>query len=240
MINLLHISVFRFLFDIVTHPRALDVVSELLGSEDIVLLSSTIFTKYPPEKVTPDYEGDFVGWHQDLRYWGLESAEEGERVRIINMWMAVDAADESNGAMQFLQGSHTKGYFEHVQSDRLGNVLNENQDMNIPEEYRGKIIQSRLRPGEASFHDGNCTIIFDECPIICNPFPGLVVHGSKASLARRRMGMTAQFTNTRVRMNPMEYTQSRAFSEDFRKPVLVRGQDTFGNLKYFNMGLNVA
>ena len=82
-----------------THPRALDVVSELLGTEDIVLLSSTVFTKYPPEQVTPDYKGDFVGWHQDLRYWGLESAEEGRGVRIINMWMAVDAADENNGAM---------------------------------------------------------------------------------------------------------------------------------------------
>ena len=138
-----------------THPRALDVVSELLEADDIVLLSSAIFTKYPPEKVTSDYQGDFVGWHQDLRYWGLESAKEGQGVRIINMWMAVDAADESNGAMQFLQGSHTQGYFEHVQSDKEGNVLNENQDMIIPDEYRGKIIQSKLRPGEASFHDGN-------------------------------------------------------------------------------------
>ena len=66
----------------------------------------------------------------------------------------------------------------------MGNVLNENQDMNIPEEYRGKILQSRLRLGEASFNDGNCTIIFDECLIIFNPFPGLLVLGSKASLAR--------------------------------------------------------
>ena len=70
---------------------------------------------------------------------------------------------------------------------KVGNVLNENQDMNIPEEYRGKMLQSRLRLGEASFNNGNCTIIFDECPTIFNPFPGLVVHSSKASLARRRI-----------------------------------------------------
>ena len=68
----------------------------------------------------------------------------------------------------------------------------------------------------------------------------MVVHGSKASLARRRMGMTAQFTNTWVKMNPMEYTQSRAFSEDFRKPMLVRGQDKYGYLKYFNKSFNEA
>ena len=38
---------------------------------------------------------------------------------------------------------------------------------------------------------------------------GMVVHGSGASLSRRRLGMTAQFTTTSVKMNPMEYTQSR-------------------------------
>ena len=63
-------------------------------------------------------------------------------------------------------------------------------------------------------------------------FQGMLVHGSKASLGRRRMGMTAQFTETSVKMNPMEYTQSRAFSEDFRKPVLVSGEDKFGIMKY--------
>ena len=83
------------------------------------------------------------------------------------MWMAVDEADESNGAMQFLQGSHTEGYFDHVQSDKEGNVLNENQDMIIPEKYQGKIIQTKLRPGEASFHDGNDTILLVPHSILC-------------------------------------------------------------------------
>ena len=66
----------------------------------------------------------------------------------------------------------------------------------------------------------------------CMFFLGMVVHGSKASLRRRRLGMTAQFTRTNVRMNRMTYTQSRAFTEDFRKPVLVAGQDDFGVLRY--------
>ena len=66
----------------------------------------------------------------------------------------------------------------------------------------------------------------------CNSYLGMVVHGSKASLSRRRLGMTAQFTTTNVRMNKMSYTQSRAFTEDFRKPVLVAGQDQFGELRY--------
>ena len=44
--------------------------------------------------------------------------------------------------------------------------------------------------------------------------------------------MTAQYTNTSVKMNDMSYTQNRAFTEDFRKPVLLGGKDRFGGLQY--------
>ena len=130
------------------------MVRELLGTEDIVLLSSAIFSKYAPAQTRHNYTGDFVGWHQDLRYWGLESLLPGSPVRIVNMWLAVDLADQSNGAMQFLRGSHTSGYFEHVQSSQEGNVLNENQDMIIPDQFKDKVVQTSLLPGQASFHDG--------------------------------------------------------------------------------------
>ena len=63
-------------------------------------------------------------------------------------------ADESNGAMQFLRGSHGRGYFDHIQSSREGNQLNENQDMIIPTELQDQVVQSTLLPGQASFHDG--------------------------------------------------------------------------------------
>ena len=56
--------------------------------------------------------------------------------------------------MQFLRGSHNSGYFEHVQSSREGNQLNENQDMVIPTEMADQVVQSTLLPGQASFHDG--------------------------------------------------------------------------------------
>ena len=131
--------------------------------------------------------------------------------------------------MQFLRGSHNRGYFEHVQSSREGNLLNENQDIVIPSELADQVVQSTLLPGQASFHDGK---ILDLTIAKCHSYLGMVVHGSKASLSRRRLGMTAQFTRTNVRMNKMSYTQSRAFSEDFRKPVLVAGQDHFGELRY--------
>ena len=56
--------------------------------------------------------------------------------------------------MQFLRGSHSRGYFDHVQSSREGNVLNENQDLVLPTDWTEQIVQSTLLPGQASFHDG--------------------------------------------------------------------------------------
>ena len=60
----------------------------------------------------------------------------------------------------------------------------------------------------------------------------MLVHGSKASLNKRRIGLTAQFCQTSVKMVPMNYTKSIAFEEDFRKPVLISGRDVFGKLNY--------
>ena len=80
----------RFIYDLCVLPSALEVVRQLLDTEDIVLLASCLFSKYAPDTRTSSYHGDFVGWHQDLRYWGLESVREGRGVQIINMWLAVD------------------------------------------------------------------------------------------------------------------------------------------------------
>ena len=57
--------------DLCIHPRIIDLMKKILGP-NIVLLSSTIFTKYPTKKKekSETFSGDFVGWHQDLKYWG--------------------------------------------------------------------------------------------------------------------------------------------------------------------------
>ena len=56
--------------------------------------------------------------------------------------------------MQFLRGSHSRGYFDHVQSSREGNQLNENQDLVLTPDWAERIVQSTLMPGQASFHHG--------------------------------------------------------------------------------------
>jgi len=202
----------QFIFDLCIHPQVIEAVKSLLGP-NIVLLSSTVFTKYPAENSKP---AEFVGWHQDLKYWGLVSAT-SSRIKLASMWLAIDKADADNGAMKFIKSSHTQGFFDHVDTPEEGNVLNENQDMVLRPEWMENVVQTELLPGECTFHDG------------------MLVHGSSPTLSRRRMGLTAQFCQPQVIMEPMKYTKTQAFADDFRKPILICGEDTFGKLEYFKL-----
>ena len=144
--------------------------------------------------------------------------------------------------MQFISESHKMGFFEHVQSSTEGNVLNENQDMIIPEKWQEKIIQTELLPGECTFHDGsNYKLKINKMTSLeiknisttyLYFFLGMLIHGSKPTLVKRRMGIAVNYCQTSIKMDPMKYTKSIAFTEDFRQPVLVSGRDYYGTLRY--------
>ena len=53
-----------FAWELVTNPKVLDCVGSL-GGPDILLMRTRTFCKYGPSN-------DFVAWHQDVIYWGLE------------------------------------------------------------------------------------------------------------------------------------------------------------------------
>ena len=47
-------------------------------------------TKYPPLSQNQTKK-EFVGWHQDLKYCGLENTEDkGGNVQMVTMWLAID------------------------------------------------------------------------------------------------------------------------------------------------------
>ena len=95
----------RGIWDLCTHPRLLDAVEDLLGP-DFVMWGSHFFTKMPFGKLT---SADFVAAehgvaagmdgdvppHQDALYWPFQTS------RTTTAWLAIDDADESNGAMEF-------------------------------------------------------------------------------------------------------------------------------------------
>lgn len=68
---------------------------------NILLWNAGFFIKEP-------HTSDYVGWHQDLRYWGLDDDS-----RELTAWIAVGDVTEANGAMKFIPGSHRRGMVQH-------------------------------------------------------------------------------------------------------------------------------
>ena len=82
----------RGIWDIVTEPRIIDVMADLLG-DTVVLRHSHLFAKLPGDPKR-------VSWHQDASYWPLTPS------RVVSAWLAIDDVDVANSAMQVIPGSH--------------------------------------------------------------------------------------------------------------------------------------
>lgn len=123
--------------DLVTEPRILDYVQDLLG-EDLICWGTHYFCKMPGD-------GKRVSWHQDASYWPLTPSQ------TVTVWLAIDDADLENGAMQVIPGSHRHGQigFESSAPDE-GNVLN--QTVLNPQQYGGAPVAFTMRAGQLSLH----------------------------------------------------------------------------------------
>ncbi|MGN6812202.1 MAG: phytanoyl-CoA dioxygenase family protein, partial [Thermomicrobiales bacterium] len=75
------------------HPRVLDVLEVLIGP-DVLALQTMLFLK-PPGKPGQ-------GWHQDSYYIPTHPDS------LCGAWIAIDDADEQNGAMWMAQGSQVE------------------------------------------------------------------------------------------------------------------------------------
>ena len=123
-------------FDILTEPRIVACVKDLLG-DDIIGWGSHFFCKMPRD-------GKAVAWHQDASYWPLSPS------KTVTVWLAVDAADAGNACMRFIAGSHWKGHLTYRPSTPdEHNVLN--QTVEDAESY-GEQVTDELAAGEISIH----------------------------------------------------------------------------------------
>jgi ectoine hydroxylase-related dioxygenase (phytanoyl-CoA dioxygenase family) len=124
---------------LVRHPAIAANVAALLKAEELRLWHDQIQYK-------PAGAGGVNMWHQDWPYWGVLSAPEQ-----VTAWIALDDADEENGCMSMVPGSHRWGNnieFLHT----LG------QDFSaMPREFEGRKLEVRLCPvkaGHVHYHHG--------------------------------------------------------------------------------------
>ena len=166
--------VLDFVDEITRRPSLTELVSELLGP-DLLVWGCSFFIKNPD---SPEY----VSWHQDLTYWGLDGLHE------VTAWVAFSPATPDNGCMRFLPGSHRQPIVEHQDTFASENLLSRGQEVAVPvDEVRA--VDVVLEPGQCSLHHGR------------------MFHASRPNRsADRRIGLAIRYISPRMRQSSGKHT----------------------------------
>lgn len=123
-------------YDLLTNPRIVAVVHDLLG-DDVIGWGSHYFCKMPGD-------GKRVAWHQDASYWPLSAS------KTVTVWLAIDDADVGNACMRFIPGTQVLGHLTYRMTENADqNVLN--QEVEDATRF-GEPIDVELKAGEISVH----------------------------------------------------------------------------------------
>ena len=129
---------FTWVDDLMRHAKILDAVEDLIGSD--ILCWNTFFWIKEPLSET------FVSWHQDLRYWGLDTDH------LVSVWLALSPATLETGCMRVLPGSHKDDLLPHADEYKQHNLLTRGQEIAV-EVDETKAVAMPLQPGEISLHN---------------------------------------------------------------------------------------
>jgi hypothetical protein len=129
--------VFGCLDELVRLPAILDAVESLLGP-DILVWTSSIFAKSPASP-------DFVSWHQDLTYWGLDPPD------VLTAWVALTESVPANGCMRVVPGTHRRDIVAHRDTFAPHNMLSRGQEVAVTVD-EATAVDLVLNPGEMSLH----------------------------------------------------------------------------------------
>jgi ectoine hydroxylase-related dioxygenase (phytanoyl-CoA dioxygenase family) len=144
--------------------RHVPLVAQLLGP-NVCLTHTQFLTKLPDGD---DTRSD-IPWHQDNGYGRLDPMTD------VTVWLALTDADERNGGLSLVPGSHRAGLLDHGAAG-VNPLLRESA-------AAGEPVAVPLRAGEAV------------------AFSGLTVHGSGPNRSDRpRTGFYARYCEPTVRM----------------------------------------
>ncbi|MEE3257909.1 MAG: phytanoyl-CoA dioxygenase family protein [Candidatus Latescibacterota bacterium] len=130
---------FKWVDDLMRHDKILDAVEALTGPD--LLCWNTLFWIKEPQSES------FVTWHQDLRYWGLDTDD------LVSVWLALSPATLASGCMHVLPGSHQGELLPHKDEYAEGNLLTRGQEIAV-EVDEALTVAMPLAPGELSLHNG--------------------------------------------------------------------------------------
>ena len=111
---------FKWLSDLIRSPRILDTVEDIIGP-DILVWSTDWWIK---EANSPQ----FVSWHQDSQYWGLDTD------KLVTVWVALSPSTIQSGCMRVLPGSHQGPDLTHEETFHNDNMLTRGQSISTIDE----------------------------------------------------------------------------------------------------------
>ena len=130
---------FKWVDDLMRHSTMLDAIEDLIGP-DILCWNSLFWVKEAESEA-------FVSWHQDLRYWGLDTSD------LITVWLALSPATLESGCMHVLPGSHKGDLLSHKDEFRDDNMLTRGQEISV-EVDESQTVAMPLETGQVSLHNG--------------------------------------------------------------------------------------
>ena len=129
---------FKWVDDLMRHATILDAVEDLIGPD--ILCWNTLFW------IKEAGSESFVSWHQDLRYWGLDTSD------LVSVWLALSPAPVESGCMWVLPRSHQGDLLPHKDEYQKDNLLTRGQEIAV-EVDEAKTVAMPLQPGEISIHN---------------------------------------------------------------------------------------
>ena len=144
----------------VTNPKVVDIIADLLGTDDIKMYADQFFMK------APKGVGSAQRWHQDSASW-----RDIFPMDLVSAWTALDHATEENGCLNFLPGTHRWGM---VRGEQLSVFLDDLGGEQWP------VVPAPLTPGSISFHH-SLTLHMSNANLSGKRRRGYAIHYMRAS-----------------------------------------------------------
>lgn len=129
---------FPWVDELIRLPTVLDAVEDLIGPD--ILCWNTLWW------IKEAHSQTFVSWHQDSRYWGLDTSE------LVTAWIALSPAKLEQGCMRVLPGSHIGETLPHRDEYKEDNLLTRGQAISSPID-EAKTRAMELEAGQVSLHN---------------------------------------------------------------------------------------
>ena len=129
---------FKWVDDVIRDARVLDPIEQLIGPN--ILCWNTLFW------IKEAGSQSFVSWHQDNRYWGLDSQ------KVVSGWLALSSATLESGCMRVMPGTHKEDVLGHVDRYDENNLLTRGQEISEAMDEE-KAVHMPLEVGQMSLHN---------------------------------------------------------------------------------------